>query len=100
MTIFIKNLSASGLIADFYPVKYVDKFPTINGFDTPNPDNLITVLSTKEVSWEYEKEIRLILISGTNYSVIIDDTVINEIIFGMKILDKSKFIESNFAIGR
>ena len=87
---FRRNLSATGLIADFYPVKYVDKFPYINGFETPNPDNLLTVLSTKANQWAYEEEIRLILISGTNQSVILDDTVIKEIILGMRMSDKFK----------
>ena len=87
---FRKNLSSTGLIADFYPVKYVEEFPYIDGFQTPNSDNLITVLSTKARPWAYEEEIRLILITGTNQSVTLDDTVIQEVILGMRMPDEFK----------
>lgn len=87
---FRKNLSSSGLIADFYPVKYVDEYPYIDGFETPNPDNLITVLSTKGRPWEYEKEVRLILITGTNQPVMLEDAVIQEVILGIRMPDEFK----------
>ncbi len=87
---FRTNLSSTGLIADFYPVKYVEEFPFIDGFQTPNSENVITVLSTKASSWAYEEEIRLILITGTNQVIALDDTVIQEVILGMRMPDDFK----------
>ena len=82
--------SFTGLIIDLYSVNYVKEFPYIDAFEGSNADNLITVLTTKAIQWQYEDEFRLILLNGTNQIVTLSDHVIQELIFGIRMRDYHK----------
>jgi len=81
---------STGLIIDFHSVNYVKEFPFIDAYGCSNSDNLITVLTTKASPWKYEEEFRLILINGTNRAVRLTDSVIQEVIFGIRMKDEHK----------
>lgn len=88
----LKNriLSSTGLIIDLLNIDYVDEFPYIDGFDESNDKNLIRVLKTKARPWDYEQEHRLILLNGTNKAVKLSDSVIQDVVFGIRMDEKFK----------
>jgi hypothetical protein len=83
-------LLLTGLIIDLLKVDYVDEFPYFDGFAESNDKNLLKVLRTKERQWDFEQEYRLILINGTNKAIKLSDSVIQEVVFGIRMDEKHK----------
>lgn len=68
-------------------VKYRSYFPKLNRFTTPPEEQTPTIVRTKHIEWEYEKERRLLATPGPHKFS--DDCLIG-VIFGCKMKNKDK----------
>lgn len=86
-------LQNTDIIIDLYKVGYHPDYPFLNlkELEEKDPDGyLVKPLLTKSSSWEYEKEYRLISLTGANISVTLPDGIISKVILGCRMKDAHK----------
>lgn len=80
-----------GILFNLYEVFYHDKYPVLIPSGTSADEfAVLEPFRIKASIWNYEQEYRLILISGTNLSLQLPDSIISEIIIGCKMPEEQK----------
>ena len=90
-----KECSQKDLIIVWDNTDYKKEYPMLNPFELTDYDLIMKSLLIKSKIWEYEKEIRFILFTHSNKTLILPDGIIDQIILGCKIAknDKQKIID-------
>lgn len=82
---FILWLSKSGkLILDLHPMEYKLEYPIINPYTEKIFDMFKEQALTKSISWNYEKEWRLLFWDGANKNLQIPKEILTGVIIGLK----------------
>lgn len=80
-----------GILFNLYKVKYQKNYPVLIPTGTSADEfTQLEPFRIKSSIWKYEKEFRLILITGTNLQIQLPDSAISEIVIGCNMSDKHK----------
>ena len=71
-------------------IDYKKEYPLQNPFELDKDESYVRQLLIKSDDWQYEKELRFILFSHPNKTVIIPDDIIDQVILGCKIPESDK----------
>jgi len=70
------------LLLDIKKVKYPREYPLLEPKPDESPEIIINVFINKADDWKYEKEYRVISIGRTNFSIVLNNTIIKSVILG------------------